>query len=119
MSRVKYCQALLLLLGCAAIVTAQSQKATRAPNLPPGSMQQAAITACMECHDSSIIVQQRLSRAAWTKEMDKMIKWGVVVNAKDRDVLIDYFSVNFGPDKPPYIAPQASAAKSRVEHPKQ
>jgi hypothetical protein len=73
----------------------------------------------MECHDSSIIVQQRLSRPAWIKEMDKMMKWGALVNSKDRDALIDYFSVNFGSDKPPYVAPLTSAAKTRAKHRKQ
>jgi len=28
-----------------------------------------------------------------------MIKWGAEVDPKDRDALIDYFSVNFGPDQ--------------------
>ena len=31
------------------------------------------LTACLECHDAAVIVQQRLSKAAWTKEVDKMI----------------------------------------------
>ena len=106
------CWHAVLFLGCAAIIAAQSQNAPQSPNLPPGPLHQTAVTACMECHDSSIIVQQRLSRAAWAKEMDKMIKWGAVVNAKDRDALIDYFSVNFGPEKPPYVAPKTSAANT-------
>lgn len=118
MSRVKFWHAVLL-LGCAAMATAQSDNGARTPNLPPGPIQQTAVTACMECHDSSIIVQQRLSHAAWTKEVDKLIKWGAVVNAKDRDALTDYFSVNFGPDKPPYIAPHTSAAKGRLKHRKE
>jgi hypothetical protein len=50
-------------------------------------------------------VQQRLSKPAWTKEIDKMMKWGAEVDPKDRDALIDYFSANFGPDRPTYAAP--------------
>ena len=70
-----------------------------APDMPAGAMQAKARTACMECHESRIILQQRLSKAAWTKEVDKMIKWGAVVDPKDRDALIDYLSTNFSADK--------------------
>jgi hypothetical protein len=75
-----------------------------APDLPAGEMQAKARTACMECHESRIILQQRLSKAAWTKEVDKMIKWGAVVDPKDRDGLIDYLSTNFPVDKAPEAA---------------
>ncbi len=83
------------------LVAAGLMLAATAPELPPGPMQQKAATACGECHDTGIIVQQRLDKNAWTKEVDKMIKWGAVVSAEDRQPLIDYFAANFGPDKPP------------------
>src|SRR6266516_1925520 len=69
-------------------------------DLPPGPIQSKVQTACTECHDAGIILQQRLSKKAWTKEVDKMIKWGAVVDPKDRDVFIDYLSLNFPPEKP-------------------
>jgi len=71
--------------------------------LPSGAMQEKAATACTECHEVRIIVQQRLSKAAWRKEVDKMIKWGAVVEASDRDALIDYLSTNFSPEGVPYV----------------
>jgi mono/diheme cytochrome c family protein len=74
--------------------------------LPATAMQEKAAQACSTCHESRIIEQQRLSKAAWTKEMDKMIKWGAEVDPKDRDILIDYFSANFGPDQLAYVAPR-------------
>jgi hypothetical protein len=92
-------------------VFAAERPSTVAPQLPPGSMRNKALTGCTVCHDSYIIVQQRLSKAAWGKEVDKMIKWGAIVNPSDRDPLVDYFSTNFSPDKPPYIA-QRSASKA-------
>ena len=80
-----------------------------APNmLPAGAIQEKAAEACSTCHESRIIVQQRLSKAAWTREMDKMIKWGAEVDPKDRDALIDYFSANFGPEQPAYAAPRSA-----------
>ncbi|MGA9445170.1 MAG: hypothetical protein WBV26_01920 [Candidatus Sulfotelmatobacter sp.] len=80
-------------------------------DLPAGPMQAKATTACLECHEARIILQQRLSRAAWTKEVDKMTKWGAVVDGADRDALIDYLSSNFSPDKPAY-EPQRTTDKN-------
>jgi hypothetical protein len=75
-------------------------------------MQAKATTSCLECHEARIILQQRLTKAAWTKEVDKMVKWGAVVDANDRDALIDYLSLNFSPDQPAYEAPRTAAAKA-------
>lgn len=96
-----------LLLGALPFLWAQSSE------LPPGPMQAKVTTACTECHDSHIILQQRLSKAAWTKEVDKMTKWGAVVDAADRDAFIDYLSINFPPDKPPEPAARSAAAKAK------
>jgi hypothetical protein len=93
-------------------VSAFSQQAAKpAEDLPPGAMQAKATTACLECHEARIILQQRLTNAAWTKEVDKMVKWGAVVDGNDRDALIDYLSTNFSPDKGPYEAPRTSIEK--------
>ncbi len=81
-------------------------------DLPSGDMQAKAITACTECHEARIILQQRLSKAAWAKEVDKMTKWGAVIDPADRDALIDYLSTNFSPDKPAYDAPRTLPDKS-------
>jgi hypothetical protein len=93
-------------------VSAFSQQAAKpAEDLPPGAMQAKATTACLECHEARIILQQRLTNAAWTKEVDKMVKWGAVVDGNDRYALIDYLSTNFSPDKGPYEAPRTSIEK--------
>ena len=92
------------------LASAQSRKPTE--DLPPGPMQAKATTSCLECHEARIILQQRLSKAAWTKEVDKMVKWGAVVDEQDRDALIDYLSTNFSPDQPPYEPPRTSVEKT-------
>jgi len=76
--------------------------------LSAGPAKEKAEAACLTCHEARIIVQQRLSKPAWTKEVDKMMKWGAEVDPKDRDALIDYFSANFGPDQPAYAAPRTA-----------
>jgi len=90
---------------CVPLLRAQS------PELPAGPMQQKVTTACTECHESRIILQQRLSKGAWTKEVDKMIKWGAVVDPADRDGFIEYLSSNFPPDKSPEPMPRAVSSK--------
>ena len=84
-------------------------EAESSAELPSGTMQAKATTACTECHDARIMLQQRLGKAAWTKEVDKMVKWGAVVDPGDRDALIDYFSANFPPEKAAYIAARSKA----------
>lgn len=101
----------------AALMAAQQSS----PNeqLPAGAAKEKAEAACLSCHEPRIIVQQRLGKAAWTKEVDKMINWGAEVDPKDRDTLIDYFSANFGPDQPAYEAPKTaveSKSKAKVKH---
>jgi hypothetical protein len=82
--------------------------------LPPGPMQAKATTACLECHEARIILQQRLSKAAWTKEVDKMTKWGALVDPGERDALIDYLSANFPMDKPDYVAERLRTAARKT-----
>jgi hypothetical protein len=82
-------------------------------DLPPGPLLAKMKTACLECHDSGIVVQQRLGKAAWAKEVDKMIKWGAVIGSDDRNAFIEYLSMNFPADKEPYVAPRTPSAKKK------
>jgi hypothetical protein len=107
MSRLSALLAASFSLVCVALLCAQS------PDLPPGPVRAKVNTACLECHDSGIIAQQRLSKAAWAKEMDKMIKWGALVDQGDRDVFIEYLSTNFPEDKEPYVAARTAGAKKK------
>jgi hypothetical protein len=93
------------LLASLSLVWAQSNSM---PALPDGPMQAKLTTACTECHDTRIILQQRLSKAVWAKEVDKMTKWGALVEPENREPFIDYLSANFPPDKPSYEAPRTA-----------
>jgi hypothetical protein len=83
-----------VLVLLSAISAAQSQ------DLSARKVQAKVDTACAECHDAGIIRQQRLSEKVWTKELDKMIKWGALVDPADRAAFIKYLSASFPPDKP-------------------
>ena len=107
MSRLNVLLASLLSLTCVAVLCAESA------DLPSGPLQAKVKTACLGCHDSGIIVQQRLGKTAWAKEVDKMIKWGAMVDLGDRDAFIEYLSTNFPADKEQYVAPRTAKAKKK------
>jgi mono/diheme cytochrome c family protein len=99
-------------LLCGALGAATIAPAQQGPKLPAAPIEPKVRTGCAECHDSQMLLQQRLSRGAWTSEVDKMIRWGAVVDPKDRDAIIDYLSANFPPDKPAYMPPSAKSGAS-------
>jgi hypothetical protein len=87
-------------------------RAQDAPELPAAPIQLKVRTACLRCHDSGIIVQQRLDKKTWGKEVDKMIRWGALVQQEERDAFVDYLSSNFPADKPP-AAPKYAPAQPK------
>ena len=68
-----------------------------AQDLPTGAGRDVITTRCLSCHQADLITQQRLSRAAWGRSVDKMIRWGAVVEAIERDPLLDYLAAHFAP----------------------
>jgi len=54
--------------------------------------------SCLPCHSLRLIHSQRLSRAAWTRELDKMAGWGTKI--EDREALLEYLMATYGDDKP-------------------
>jgi hypothetical protein len=99
----------LIVFGAAVALAGESSSNSNSTDqLPADPTKEKAEAACLTCHEARIIMQQRLSKPAWTKEVDKMIKWGAEVDPKDRDALIDYFSATFGPDQPAYAAPRSA-----------
>ncbi len=72
--------------------------------------------SCVPCHSLRLVDSQRLSVAAWQKEIDKMIGWGAVV--PDRQLLLDYLSQEYSannPVPPPELSGDGSIP--RKKHP--
>ena len=111
MSRRSFFLAAALSLACTTLVVCLALSQTQSVDLPPGPAQAKFKTACLECHDAGIIVQQRLNKVAWTREVDKMIKWCALVDPGDRDAFIEYLSANFPVDKESFVAPKTAKAK--------
>jgi cytochrome c5 len=53
--------------------------------------------ACLTCHESDIIEQQKLTPTGWTRSVEKMMRWGAQISDADKQPLVDYLAVRFGP----------------------
>jgi hypothetical protein len=98
------CCAISLCSAIAFAVNAQSQDSGR----------QEEQRACTPCHSLRLVDSQRLSRAAWQKELTKMIGWGAVVT--DKELLLDYLSREYNDSKPvpkPELSGDASAQRAK------
>jgi mono/diheme cytochrome c family protein len=73
-----------------------------------GSAEEAQ--SCVACHSLRIVHSQRLSKEAWTREVDKMIGWGAPV--RNRQPLIDYLAEQYG-EAQPVPAPEQSGDGTR------
>lgn len=47
---------------------------------------------CLVCHEMRMITSQRLTPAQWKAEVDKMINWGAVASAGERELITDYLA---------------------------
>ena len=65
--------------------------------IPEGAGAAILKARCLSCHQTDLIASQRLSAAGWGRELDKMVRWGAVVEAAEREPFIAYLAANFGP----------------------
>ncbi len=52
--------------------------------------------ACLTCHESDVIEQQRLTKGQWERELDKMARWGAKMSSDERSRFAEYLSRRFG-----------------------
>jgi sulfite dehydrogenase len=72
--------------------TVQPIEAAAPPPAPPARFRDL----CLACHQDDMIRQQRLTRAQWGREIDKMMRWGSPVKPEEREGILDYLTANFG-----------------------
>ena len=51
-------------------------------------------TRCLECHDTELIFQQRLSIDGWSREIVKRTGWGARISELERPVLARYLAAS-------------------------
>jgi mono/diheme cytochrome c family protein len=65
--------------------------------LPAGAGVDVIKARCVSCHETDLITSQRLTPVGWTRELDKMARWGATLSPEQRDVLQAYLAATFGP----------------------
>lgn len=66
-----------------------------AQELPPGPGREVVVKRCLSCHEADLMTQQRLSRTGWGRTLDKMVRWGAVVEPSEREPMLDYLAAHF------------------------
>jgi hypothetical protein len=100
-------------LGLLGLATASGLQAADAAVIEKGRAEEKR--SCLPCHSLRIIHSQRLSRAVWERELDKMVKWGAVI--KEREALLEYLVANFGDDKPIPSPPKSGDGRQATPKP--
>src|SRR5262245_66670810 len=85
---------LALAVAACGLMSANTRAARQ--DLPEGKGAEIARDKCVVCHEADVIVAQRLSRQGWTREVEKMIRWGAVVSDADRKSVVYGKSVDLG-----------------------
>jgi DMSO/TMAO reductase YedYZ molybdopterin-dependent catalytic subunit len=75
---------------------AQARPATPMPPFPFKVQ-----AACLTCHGEDIVAGQRLTKAQWERELEKMVRWGAQVPPGDRAGIIEFLLRHFGPSSRP------------------
>ena len=66
------------------------------PDVPAGQGADTLRARCTTCHGTELIVQQRLTREGWLREVEKMTAWGAGVAPGEQEALLDYLAASFG-----------------------
>lgn len=64
---------------------------------------------CLSCHGDDLIQGQRLTTMGWTREVEKMVRWGARVTDAEKAPLVAYLAAHFGV-RPASAAPASVAA---------
>jgi DMSO/TMAO reductase YedYZ molybdopterin-dependent catalytic subunit len=76
---------------------APATTATRDLALPADEDTALVRQKCLVCHDADLIAQQRLNEAGWSRELDKMARWGATATDDERRRLLGYLVRHFPP----------------------
>lgn len=62
-------------------------------------MQPKIKAACTQCHNTTRITEQHMTRQQWSAQLEKMEGLGAVIPDADRNAFLNYLTKNFGPEK--------------------
>ena len=82
----------LVMLGCNTTAPNSNLASNASATAHGGEIMKAQ---CLTCHGDDLIQQQRLSKIGWTREVEKMMRWGAEVKDADKDHLIEYLTATY------------------------
>ena len=88
--------------------------ASRPLTLPEGGGSAIARGRCLACHGADMLLQQRLSRDAWDRELSKMIGWGAAVQDAERQPLLEYLAAHLSQTPTSPLSPVAADAGAAI-----
>lgn len=104
-----------LLIGAALLGCKNTTPNVASNSSPTGHGAELMRTKCLTCHGEDLIQQQRLNKAGWTREVEKMVRWGAEVQDTDKEHLVEYLTASYGqrpftkePPASPTTAPDAA-----------
>jgi mono/diheme cytochrome c family protein len=103
----------LIAVTFARVTAAQGNPAVPSLQLPPGQGLDVVQDRCFACHGIDLIRQQRLSRPAWAREVDKMIGWGSALTDDQKDRVLVYLASYLGVGMAPGVIADADADAGR------
>jgi len=62
-------------------------------------MQPKIKAACTQCHNTTRITEQHMTRQQWSAQLEKMEGLGAVIPDADRTAFLNYLTKNFGPQE--------------------
>ena len=68
-------------------------------DLPEGKGKDVVENTCTDCHSLERVKAQRLDEEGWNGIIREMMETGASINPDDIQVIVDYLTKNFGPDK--------------------
>ncbi len=64
-------------------------------SLPEGAGKEILERSCTACHNLNPVMSQRLGKARWEGEVQKMSDWGASLTPEDKQTLVEYLSQHF------------------------
>lgn len=80
----------MAILFCGGVSTADQ------PRLPEGEGRNVVLTACVTCHDLTVVTAKRSTREEWEAVVKDMIARGAALSNVESNTVVNYLTRNFG-----------------------
>ena len=85
-----------ILVGIAVLVVFSLDPVQAGDPLPDGEGRNLVSKKCQTCHDLDRIQKMRGSREQWPEILEEMVNNGLVLNDKDRGMVLNYLETHLG-----------------------